>query len=588
MEMQEIKISLDKLNAIDLSPLLQKGKAVTCFDITNFLSGLGYDSAEVKLLIYICNFHFRPSNPYVPFSSGFQSSQGRSLIPNDIDDSSLQVLSQFCPTIKLPELQARIADTLWIRKIDGIRFPLLAVRAYQQSCKDNMASQVVWVDVIERLERALRICCFFRKNHDFNIEFEQLSELLTAEYERTKTETDSPYPMRLLQLALECRVREHDFLVAEFMYLSRQYLANKKFTFAIDTCKSAIPIAQDRQLDFWRLLADTYIQDSKFQDGRLISAASIQNAIEALRYIPDTKKERDALYEDMRDYQLESRHQMETLKSPPQDISQIIDEANSRVIGSDLFDMVFRLAILVSRPVDIDRLKDQALKRQTQSISWIFGSTHVDHEGMNVAHIPAGLGVDHANESHIWAEMIQEMRINHQLAVSGQIIPAMDKITMKYQVSEEFFRALCINHPFIPFGHEEFFIKGMVYGFNRDFMTACHVLIPQIENSLRYMAKIKGQEPSLLHGDGSQERNGLKALLDNPLIIEALGKNIVINLNALLLDKIYGDLRNQLSHGYMPADYYNQSPSVYTWWLVLHILMIPMCGHWNITYNQKN
>jgi len=591
--MDDINISLDELNAIDLSPLIQSKPAVTCSDITEYLSRLGDERAAIRLLIHICGFHFRANNPQVPFGPGFRSSQGRSAIPEDIDMSSLEVLSQFCPTVALPELQARIADTLWVRKIDGIRFPLLAVRAYYASCMAIMSSQREWVSAIERLERALRLCCFFRKNTDFRAEFDRLSAFLLAEYERTKGQADSPYPLRLLQLAFDCRVSEPPFIAQELLYLTKNYLAQQEFSFAVDACKKAMPIAnsccdRDTQFEFWRLLADTHLKESKFQDGGMISAACMQNAIEALANIPGTRAERLALYEEMRDYQIESRHQMAILQSPPQDISQIVDQAKSRVAGRDLFDMVFRLAMLVSRPTGIERLKAQAIEQKSKSIAWMFGAIHMDHEGMTVARIPAGLGIDDANGTVIWPFMMRGMRIDHELAVAGQIIPATDEITMKHPLSEEFFRDLFINHPFIPFGHEEFFIKGVVCGFNGDFMTACHVLIPQIENSLRYVAKIKGEEPSQLHGDGSQERNGLKGLLDNPLIIEAFGIDIIGNLQALLVDKIYGDLRNQLAHGYVPASYYNQSPCIFTWWLVLHILMNPTVKYWQAAYGQES
>ncbi|MBJ9514748.1 DUF4209 domain-containing protein [Citrobacter freundii] len=591
--MDDIDTNLNELNAIDLSPLIQSKLAVTCFDITEYLSRLDRNSG-VRLLIHVCDFHFRPDNPHAPFGPKFQSSLGRSAVPEDFNELTLEVLSQFCPTIALPELQARIADMLWVRKVGGgIHFPLLAVRAYYASCQAIMTSQGGWVNAIERLERALRLCCFFRKNADFSAELDQLSTYLLAEYDRTKVKADSPYPLRLMRLAFDCRVSESAFIVQELLYLSKGYLEQKLFSFAVDACKTAIPIAnscsdRDTQYEFWRLLADTYLKESEFQDGGMISAACVQNAIEALANIPGTRAERLALYEEMRDYQIETRHQMAILQSQPQDISQIVHQARNRVVGRDLFDMVFRLAMLVSRPTSIEGLKAQAIEQKAKSIAWMFGTTHVDHEGMNVARIPAGIGIDDADGEVIWPMMMQGMRIDHELAVVGQIIPATDEITMTYTISEVFFRDLFIDHPFIPFGHEEFFIKGVVYGFNGDFLTACHVLIPQIENSLRYVAKIKGEEPSQLHGDGSQERNGLKGLLDNPLIIEALGVDLIGNLQALLVDKIYGDLRNQLAHGYMPANYYNQSSCIFTWWLVLHILMLPTVKYWQAIYGKES
>lgn len=82
---------------------------------------------------------------------------------------------------------------------------------------------------LERLERALRLCCFFRKNTDFRDEFDQLSAHLLAEYERTREQGDSPYPLRLLQLDIDCKVSEPSFIAQELLFLTKNYLAQKLF-----------------------------------------------------------------------------------------------------------------------------------------------------------------------------------------------------------------------------------------------------------------------------------------------------------------------------------------------------------------------
>ncbi|MGC7915868.1 DUF4209 domain-containing protein [Vibrio anguillarum] len=111
--------------------------------------------------------------------------------------------------------------------------------------------------------------------------------------------------------------------------------------------------------------------------------------------------------------------------------------------------------------------------------------------------------------------------------------------------------------------------------------------MPQIENSLRYLARQKGEEPSTLHGDGSQERNGIKTLLGHQAIIDTLGSDLTSNLQVLLLDKVYGDLRNQLSHGYVPASTYRGTTPKFLWWLVLHIVMIPYARQWKEYYKHE-
>lgn len=138
-------------------------------------------------------------------------------------------------------------------------------------------------------------CVVFRKNTDFRDEFDQLSAHLLAEYERTSGQADSPYPLRLLQLDIDCKVSEPSFIAQELLSLTKKYLAHKLFSFAVDACKTAIPIAnsccdRDTQFEFWRLLADTHLEESKFQDGGMISAACMQNAIEALSNIREPEE----------------------------------------------------------------------------------------------------------------------------------------------------------------------------------------------------------------------------------------------------------------------------------------------------------
>ncbi len=223
------------------------------------------------------------------------------------------------------------------------------------------------------------------------------------------------------------------------------------------------------------------------------------------------------------------------------------------------------------------------------SFAWMFGATHIDHDGMTTAVVPAGIGInDDPDGANVWSIMMKNIGIDHQLAVQGQIRPAMDEMMSKFFVRESEVASILKNHPFIPYGHEYFFCKGITSGLEGDFLVACHILIPQIENSLRYVARRQGDEPTTLHGNGAQERNGLKTLLEHPVVIETLGVNITTNLQAILVDKIYGDLRNQMSHGYVPVGQFYSTAAVFLWWLVLHILMLPYGALWEKQYGQKD
>lgn len=43
-----------------------------------------------------------------------------------------------------------------------------------------------------------------------------------------------------------------------------------------------------------------------------------------------------------------------------------------------------------------------------------------------------------------------------------------------------------------------------------------------------------------------------------------------------------------MSHGYMPAGHFYGVAPVFLWWLVLHIVMLPLGSHWKLHYRPEN
>ncbi|TKF02773.1 DUF4209 domain-containing protein [Vibrio kanaloae] len=100
-------------------------------------------------------------------------------------------------------------------------------------------------------------------------------------------------------------------------------------------------------------------------------------------------------------------------------------------------------------------------------------------------------------------------------------------------------------------------------------------------------SKTKRRRTFHITWDSPRERSGIKALLGYQAIIDTLGSDITSNLQVILLDKIYGDLRNQLSHGYVSASTYWGTAPKYLWWLVLHMLMLPLARYWKENYKVE-
>lgn len=125
-------------------------------------------------------------------------------------------------------------------------------------------------------------------------------------------------------------------------------------------------------------------------------------------------------------------------------------------------------------------------------------------------------------------------------------------------------------------------------GLRGDFLTACHLLVPQIENSLRHLLEIRAEEPTALHANNEQERDGLKSLLENPEIIRIFGIDGIIHLRTVLIDKRYPGLRHSVAHGFVNSNYFYGTGAIYTWWLIFRIIMISYKSYWEKTYMKTN
>lgn len=591
MSLHETLVTLEELQRLDLAAILSEVEEHSCRYIESALAAQE-ESVPARLLAAACSMHFTPRDVKAPFKPKFIFEDRRGLIASDFSEESLTALKDFCLEVESHELRARLADIAWITKSGTIDHAYMAIEAYLESAKQLADESDSWVLPCDRIERALRLSCMFRRDNQRPDLFENVSQFILEQYEAHKESKRCFYAKRLLTLSLEFCIKENDWIYEQALELARLQFERGDYDSSINANEIALDAAmsmrdKEKQIATWQFISECHVKAAEHYQQGMIAAGRLLKAIDALAKVPGTKEQRLALYEEMREQQIESLHDLGLIVTDGQDISQLVNTAIANVQSVDLFDALFRLGT-ITRPSNIEQLREHAVEQMQTSISWMFGTTHLDHDGMTTAVIPAGLGIeDDENGLRCWSIMMRNIGIEHQLGVQGQIMPALNEVTTKYVVTEEAIDQICSNHPFIPDGHEEYFVKGLLAGFNRDFMTACHLLVPQIENSLRYLARQKGEEPSTLHGDGSQERNGIKALLGHQEIIDTLGSDLTTNLQVVLLDKVYGDLRNQLSHGYVPASTYRGTAPKFLWWLVLHIVMIPYARQWKEHYKHE-
>ncbi len=104
------------------------------------------------------------------------------------------------------------------------------------------------------------------------------------------------------------------------------------------------------------------------------------------------------------------------------------------------------------------------------------------------------------------------------------------------------------GHPLVPAGREELFARGLSAGLEGDLPAAVHLLLPQMESSLRRLLELRGFPVQRRWGDGWADRP-LNDFLTDSAAEPILGKNLAWELRSLLVEHGGPNLRNRVCHG---------------------------------------
>lgn len=264
---------------------------------------------------------------------------------------------------------------------------------------------------------------------------------------------------------------------------------------------------------------------------------------------------------------------MSTIESDPIDLTPLINDMTARVNGKSLqeamreFSNLFQVRVTELRKSAVESLRDTPMRALTSSIL-------ITHDGRTAARNPGftGHGESDDEEKAIEAEMIRfqyELQIN--MSVMGGILPALDAIALEHRVSERDFMQIARLSPVVPPGRERLYGKALYHGYNRDFASALHLLIPQIENMVRYHLKARQVITTNLDREGIEDENGLSALIDLTEVKEIFGEDTAFELKALFCSRFGANLRNEVAHGLIEEAGCLSTHAVYAWWLGLKL-----------------
>jgi hypothetical protein len=547
------------------------------------------------LLADACSMRLQTDSPNEPFKSYVPDIGVRSIIPNDFTEEDIVFFSNIVDIVENVWLKARLADLVWLlKKPRDVRFAITAIDAYRSIPLDVETwihgGDVCWRRALS-LARILKTAAGDRLK---SIEDEIFKVFDSA------TQKDGFLAWWLSETLLDYRLgsdragkvaQKLNSLATTFESEGELHRAHAYFDAAVKWFLQAKEYT--KSVDVIISLAESWVKEAiarqtSDKPSNIVAASFYEKAIQIYRRI--TRSERIARNLDVRISELRihmeeagrrSLDEMHTITTPGIDISQFVKTAYNVVRGKSVVDALNSF-INLHKGACVKELRQDALEQiRNNPILTLFPATMVSRDGRVIAKNP-GIVLSgeptSEDESVIRKVMIQNYGIMVGIIVQGFILPALEVLIVEHRLREADFIHLSSQSPIVPYGRERLFGKAVFAGYECDFVTALHLMVPQIEHMVRWHLKEVGVKTTSLDQNGIETENGLCTLIDMPEAINIFGEDIVFEISALYCGKFGKNLRNDLAHGLLDDSSCQSVYSIYAWWLCLKLILI---NYWN-------
>ncbi len=588
---ENTNISLDDFNACGWREALEEARREDYSSMWQQLSSKARKATEegnleagkvLWLLADACSMMLKPNSSNKPFAPFIVMDGKRSALPEDFKNEDIEFFSQIIPFIDEPKLCARISDIAWLlSKPRNHKHALSAIDNYR-SIEIGTES---WIrdgrDGRECWDRAIQLCLMLQAGAG-----ERLKEIESKIVEALKESL--PEDGYLANWLADLLSKHHlgvkdnrdiaeklEALATYFedsgdLHRARDYLdaASEWYKKSEDAPQSTVMIV--RNAECWvkeainMVAASFYFYESAIHKYRTIPKAlrdqhNVEERIVELRGLMNEAGEN-------------SLNEMGKITSGSIDISELIENSVKAVKGKELSEALLQFAN-VYRGARADKIRSFSEEMiRNHPLRSLFAATHMSSDGRVIAKKPAAdLGGEN-QESVIWPEMVKYYAMELSLVVQGDIWPALEVIRQEHRLKEADFYSVVKRSPVVPPDRIRLMAKAIFQGFDGDFISALHLLIPQIENLVRYHLKQHGEKTTNIDINGIENENGLSTLMDNSKVEDIFGKDLSFELKAIFCDPFGPNLRNELAHGLIGYEESQNIYSIYAWWLTFRLI----------------
>lgn len=519
-----------------------------------------------RLLSEIAGIHLNPADRGRIWGPGTSFGNQRSMIPSDIRGEQSDVLEAVLPRVEHPALRARIADIVWTNDMRKGGVAKTAIDAYCDCVEGLMDGSLKaaypvdgrdLVDAQTPAHRALQIASAITKRGTPLPD--RVIAVLTTLYGEALKDRQLVIFSRIVQLCVDYKIIEPKQAAIDL-----ETAANAK----PDIYPDAIRIALDFASLLYKRVGDQE-SEQRCQLGAVrqllrmrdecnqaaAKASWVMDALQRLRHIKGEEAlalEND-LEDELRRLQRGSLREMGAFAvniEVPAERDRIIEMFSEMDFSAALKSF----ALLDSSP-KMEDLKAQALKLgQKSPLSAMMGIKHIDDEGKTVVNT-AGAGSGEPPDDWYLNMIARAETLRRAMVVANYIEPVRLHINDRVAIEERHFNPIVWQSAFVPQLQAPLYALGFARFFQGDFASAAHLLIPQLEQSLRHILKAHGADPTKRREDATEEDRSLDAIIGNHRaeLVDILGAPLLEELDRVFNIQPGPALRHDVAHGQLSA-----------------------------------
>lgn len=456
------------------------------------------------------------------------------------------------------ELIARLSDFKQLNNIDRYESSILAYKSYHKIYTESR--------IIKYYIRAIEVV----KSRKGIFDNKNLTPDVISNTEQVILDVDNPHDLkRILEIhkSIDSLKKVQEKYKTYINNKLNFYLKSNSFTDAIEyvECLKTIECLTNKEsriqkARIYELDGDLQVQNKEINVCYIDLPETYLKALHELQPLPDCRETKNRIglkYLREANEIIRMMSQIKRARFNNVDLGKIYKHI-SKLLITDLNSVIEQL---LSLPFFNNNYLTKNIKKEKTSTWNLFARKEV---------LTAKGTVQGRSEGDKIIEENLRMLYRTQLIIYIMLI--RDRLTTFHKVSFEEILYMIENQKshFIPPGREYLFAKGIYYGFINDYISASHILVPQIENSLKEIALSNNVVISKLENN-LQHDNTLGGVLEK--MKEFIDLELLSELDDFLVSNSGDNFRNNLSHGLLdPLEI--QFKGCYSWWLSIKMVFL--------------